>query len=865
MSTFLKRHQKAVIWAIIVSFVLGAGGLISLDRAGVFNNTSSSSSSSSRPKFAATVDGKTVSLELFQARMTQLMTQWQNMYRQAGMDVTTMFSGASGAMLTLGLESNAMARLISETIYAQESRARGIKVSDSSIDAELATQYQALLTSNGVTEDQVKAALESQGKTLESFKADMRASIASELLVKAVDTTVGAGPAPTEDEVAAYFEKNISNYDEGEQVHALHILVADLATAQSIEKQLAAGADFAKLATQYSADTASKAKGGDLGWFGRGQMVTEFEDAAFALEPGQTSDPVKTTYGYHIIRVVEKKQARTPSLAEVHAKVVTDLTNDNVTARAKEWYAGVYAAKKIVIGIPVVNAYMIGEDNTDRGLAEFERLWSEDKGQDPYLAYYIGQLYEQKANTAAADRKTLEALTSPTPEDTNKIAQLKATEKQNRDKALGAYLTLVDDNVVDQPLLTRILNLDPGNTKATTAMAEVLAEKGDSAGAQARYEQVIASQPQSAEPLIASGDLAQKDGDYALARQRFEQALKLMPNDVSLELKLVTVLLALGDTAGADAMAAAVRKTDAMSPRLGIAEGDVAKAKLATSAAARDALKAKTSRTAAEETQLSTLNRQIDEQYQVAVTRYEAAIQATPTIDLSVKLAETYLLGGKLDQAERELQSVLSRSPYRADASEDLARISLARGQTDKALEQLRTALSRSFETTQRIRLAEQIVALDPKDTSTGLRLAKLYGDAKKWSAATREYGLLIATDPTMEEAYSGIAKVYVAQTDYNSALDYLKRGVAAVKQDAAKIRLYQQIVETDQADVGTDKPLSSAGLDALIEIAKLDITRGDKTDAQTKLTQVQTADENYRAADVAALLQQLGSASTQP
>jgi tetratricopeptide (TPR) repeat protein len=508
---------------------------------------------------------------------------------------------------------------------------------------------------------------------------------------------------------------------------------------------------------------------------------------------------------------------------------------------------------------------LIGEDDSDRGLAEFERLFSEDKGQDAYLAYYIGQLYEQKATKAAAERKTLEISTSPTPEDTNKIAQLKATEKQNKDKALGAYLTLVDDNVVDQPLLTRILNLDPANTKAMMAMAEVLVEKGDSAGAQARYEQVIAAQPQSAEPLIASGDLAQKDGDYGLAKQRFEQALKLMPNDVSLELKLVTVFLALGDTAGADAMAAAIRKTDATSSRLGIAEADVAKVKLAVVAAARDGLKAKTNRTAAEETQLAVLVRQIDEQYQIAVTRYEAAIQATPTIDLSVKLAETYLLGGKLDQAEKELQAVLVRSPYRADIYENLAKISRARGQTAKALEQLRTALSRSFETAQRIRLAEQIVTLDPKDTPTELRLAKLYGDAKKWSSAIREYGLLIAADSTMEEAYSGIAKAYVAQTDYNSALEYLKRGVAGVKQDAAKIRLYQQVVETDQADVGSGKPLSSAGLDALIEIAKLDITRGDKTDAQAKLTQVQTADAKYRAADVAALLQQLGSTSTQP
>ena len=91
-------------------------------------------------------------------------------------------------------------------------------------------------------------------------------------------------------------------------------------------------------------------------------------------------------------------------------------------------------------------------------------------------------------------------------------------------------------------------------------------------------------------------------------------------------------------------------------------------------------------------------------------------------------------------------------------------------------------------------------------------------------------------------------------------ALNYLKRGVAGVTQDSAKIRLYEQVIETDQADVGADKPLSSAGLDALIEIARLDIVRGDKTDALERLDQVQAADKTYRATEVATLQKQAGA-----
>jgi hypothetical protein len=71
--------------------------------------------------------------------------------------------------------------------------------------------------------------------------------------------------------------------------------------------------------------------------------------------------------------------------------VVKDLTAANQTMRANDWYAGVLKTKRVVIGIPAVNAFMIQEDDIDRGLAEFERLFAEDEGTDPYLAYYIGR------------------------------------------------------------------------------------------------------------------------------------------------------------------------------------------------------------------------------------------------------------------------------------------------------------------------------------------------------------------------------------------------------------------------------------------------------------------------------------------
>ena len=142
-------------------------------------------------------------------------------------------------------------------------------------------------------------------------------------------------------DVQRYYNDNIQQYQTPEQVRASHILLetagkneADVKKrADDIAKQVKGGADFAELAKKVSEDKGSAANGGDLDYFGRGRMVPEFEQAAFSMQPGQISDPVKSQFGYHIIKMVDKRAGSTRSLDEVRPQIQQQLAMETADQR----------------------------------------------------------------------------------------------------------------------------------------------------------------------------------------------------------------------------------------------------------------------------------------------------------------------------------------------------------------------------------------------------------------------------------------------------------------------------------------------------------------------------------------------------
>lgn len=147
---------------------------------------------------------------------------------------------------------------------------------------------------------------------------------------------------PADEEVRQYYDANVGRYTTPGQVRASHVLLrtegqdesAVEARANELADRARAGADFAALAREHSEDEATAAAGGDLGTFGRGRMVTEVEDAAFALDVDAVSDPVRSAFGFHVIRVTEKQEETAQPLDEVREAIENTLKNERATARA---------------------------------------------------------------------------------------------------------------------------------------------------------------------------------------------------------------------------------------------------------------------------------------------------------------------------------------------------------------------------------------------------------------------------------------------------------------------------------------------------------------------------------------------------
>ena len=254
------------------------------------------------------------------------------------------------AMIQQQVQGVILQDLVQKTLLLNAANAEGFKATDEAIQKRLdeiaerlpeGTTLEAFAASGGVSLDRIKKQISEDTK-----------------IRQLVDKVTSDVTEPAEAEVKKYYDEHPDEFKQQESVMASHILVstqgvtdeaelaAKLESAEGLKKQLDEGGAFDELAAQHS-DCPSKQNGGSLGNFGRGQMVPEFEKAAFAQEVGAIGDLVKTDFGYHIIKVTERQEPKEMAFTEVKEDLTASLFEQAKGSKVQEYIAGLQEKAKI--------------------------------------------------------------------------------------------------------------------------------------------------------------------------------------------------------------------------------------------------------------------------------------------------------------------------------------------------------------------------------------------------------------------------------------------------------------------------------------------------------------------------------------
>ncbi|MDI6893279.1 MAG: peptidyl-prolyl cis-trans isomerase [Bacillota bacterium] len=258
------------------------------------------------PEAAAVVNGKVITRD-------QL---YREMYSRVGADV--------------------LEEMIDAALVEQEARRQGVVVSDEEVKQEVDRMIQEQYSS----EQAFLETLDYYGMTRVDVEAQWRVYLAAR---KMLLPQIQVG----DEEIQPYFEAHRDEFDQQEAVRLRRIVAGSEDEARQILAELRAGADFAALARERSLDKATASEGGDMGLVGRGELPPDLEDRAFTLPVGEWSDPVEGADGFHILEVLERREAREVSLEEVRDRVIERLQEEKLAEMYPEWLSSLRAAARI--------------------------------------------------------------------------------------------------------------------------------------------------------------------------------------------------------------------------------------------------------------------------------------------------------------------------------------------------------------------------------------------------------------------------------------------------------------------------------------------------------------------------------------
>jgi peptidyl-prolyl cis-trans isomerase C len=244
-------------------------------------------------------------------------------------------------------------QLVAYHLVAQVAKEQKVEVSDTDVETQMKTIRQSF-----PTEQAFQQGIAAQALTVDELRRQTRMSLQ---IQKVIESEINSKITVADAEVDTFYKQNLERFKEGDSVHASHILIAvpqtatpaekdqAKAKAQQILKQIRAGGDFAALAHTESQDPGSAQNGGDLGFFQKGLMTPPFEKAAFELKPGAISGVVESAFGFHIIKVHERRGPRTVPFAEVGPQIKEFLTQNQRQTKLQQFIDEKKAKTKIEI------------------------------------------------------------------------------------------------------------------------------------------------------------------------------------------------------------------------------------------------------------------------------------------------------------------------------------------------------------------------------------------------------------------------------------------------------------------------------------------------------------------------------------
>ncbi|MEZ7171654.1 peptidylprolyl isomerase [Sporosarcina sp. OR05] len=234
-----------------------------------------------------------------------------------------------------------------ENMLLQQALENEYKITDKEVEEEIKKQKE-------VYGDNFDMYLEQNGITEAFFEKNVKSQMLQKKMVESLEVS--------EEDVAKGLERAKT------ELHARHIVVPDEETAKEVIQKIKDGGDFEALAKEYSTEPVAQETGGDLGWFGPGKMLQEFEDAAYALKKGELSEPVKTSYGYHVIELLDTRKAESEKTEEeLKAEIENSLKGVLFEAKLQELIKAADVDIKVDEYKTVLDKYMPAkEDDADK-------------------------------------------------------------------------------------------------------------------------------------------------------------------------------------------------------------------------------------------------------------------------------------------------------------------------------------------------------------------------------------------------------------------------------------------------------------------------------------------------------------------